>query len=307
MTITVGAGGGSKIGSVSPFNVDDVGGLFENAGETWLRTGVVETDLASYPDAKQETIPEVRDDVFTLLPPDGVLLPVSAIIVCAANGLIYTIQLNTDVVREYDVSLVATGNTFTISGAGAIANWRTLTFDGTDFWLSGDKVMYRIPPAFGASTLTVPLLTIDENMGVAYRSTTGTLLVQGLNSIIWEYNLTGTLLNTYPAYSEGTSVKGLVEFAPGRIVGIDDSANEGLYVLDENLALKEYIPMNAGGSYFDTTFEPIAGEILLSLNNTTINKVKYDDVLISAAITYVGIASRETDVSTSLPMYVRIK
>ena len=57
MTITVGAVGGSKIGSVAPFNVTDTNGLFVDAGESWLRTGVIDDDVASYPDAKVGNVP----------------------------------------------------------------------------------------------------------------------------------------------------------------------------------------------------------------------------------------------------------
>jgi hypothetical protein len=49
-------GGGSGIGDVRLLNVTDVNGLYPSGTEEWLRAGVIETDTASYPDAKVVTM-----------------------------------------------------------------------------------------------------------------------------------------------------------------------------------------------------------------------------------------------------------
>jgi len=68
-------GGGSIIGDVRALNVDDASGLFISSGEEWLRTGVIDDDVASYPDAKQGNngspyvgLPSQETDASTGLP-----------------------------------------------------------------------------------------------------------------------------------------------------------------------------------------------------------------------------------------------
>ena len=50
----LGGGGGSEIGDIKPIHTDDILHINEN-DEHWLRTGHVEDDIASYPDAKTTT------------------------------------------------------------------------------------------------------------------------------------------------------------------------------------------------------------------------------------------------------------
>ena len=44
------------IGAVRPLHVDDTDGMHTPlSGEKWLKTGIIETTVASYPDAKTTT------------------------------------------------------------------------------------------------------------------------------------------------------------------------------------------------------------------------------------------------------------
>jgi hypothetical protein len=49
--------GGSIIGDIKPLNVDDTNGLFVVSGQSWLRSGIVDDNVSSYPEAKQSGDP----------------------------------------------------------------------------------------------------------------------------------------------------------------------------------------------------------------------------------------------------------
>ena len=56
MYVSISDGGQvSVIGEVIGLNVSDINGKFTSNGQIWLKTGFIETDVASYPDAKQTT------------------------------------------------------------------------------------------------------------------------------------------------------------------------------------------------------------------------------------------------------------
>lgn len=289
-----GSGGGSIIGDLQPLYVNTVNGLYINAaGEHWLETGNVSTDLVTYPDAKRG----------------------------ATSGGVYA------------------SNSFgqaTTSASG-------LTFDGTFFWESHTNInrLYKFNSAgvYQGSYMTVAVSNIvSVCMGVGsalhamasngqvyeYVAGNNTLIdqfdagatVPAPQGITWDgtyfwvvSNSTDTVyrLNadgTDSGFSFSISSQSLTPSGihwNGSYLIVTDSSNSIAYL---------YEPSGTySGIFFDVSSEDATpmditgdGTHLWVVGLATTTNYAYTDYS-----PFVGIATAETDTSTSLPIFVRIK
>ena len=125
-------GGGGFIGDVKPLNVNDTGGLFVQDGQSWLKTGVVNTDTASYPDAKigSETTGVYSGTSFSVASqdtrPSGITWDGTHLwVVGDSNNAVY----------KYTAAGTYTGTSFSVASQDTQPSG--ITWDGTHFWVVG--------------------------------------------------------------------------------------------------------------------------------------------------------------------------
>jgi len=98
---------------------------------------------------------------------------------------------------------------FQLDGSGAVLNswaqptastwgWRDLAFDGTYLYASDSDVVEQINPADGQPTgVTVPCPT-NPCRALAYDPATDHFWTANFSSDVWEFDRSGTIINTYP-------------------------------------------------------------------------------------------------------------
>ena len=143
--IIVKGGGGSVIGDERALYVDDVAGLFTNEAEEWLKTGTVETDTASYPDAK---VTNVVAGTYTGVSFATVDIDVDDITWDGSNFWVLGNGNGTSHVRKHAPDGTYLGVFFNVY----VENIQMygITWDGTHFWLVGwspDEKAYKYTAA----------------------------------------------------------------------------------------------------------------------------------------------------------------
>ncbi len=146
----IGAGGGNPIGGTVtfPINSDDL--ITTGSGEIYLKTGVVSTDIASYPDAPTSLHPELFPSVssetgyeslaFTsryVGTPDGI----------AWDGTYYWILANNKM-EQLTSAFVPTGVMWSVEGDGCPITVNivdSMCYDGTSFYIASwtDSTVYK--------------------------------------------------------------------------------------------------------------------------------------------------------------------
>jgi len=126
-----GGGGGGFIGDIKPLNVDDTGGLFVQDDQSWLRTGVVSSDLSDYPDAKIVTNTAAYTGIsFSVASQD--LSPTG---ITWDGTHFWVIGISNATAYKYTAAGVYTGTSFSV--ASQETSPRGITWDGTSFWVVG--------------------------------------------------------------------------------------------------------------------------------------------------------------------------
>ena len=180
----VGGGGGLPINGTTPINTNEA--KYESEGVTWLRSGVLETDIVNYPDA---TVNELVLDTGESFSISGVGADTWGItwdgshfwVVGPANKKVY----------KYTVDGTYTGVSFSTSAQSAYM--RSIAWDGEFFWLTDStyKTVYKYTAA-GAYT------------GFSF-STANEITSVDMNSIAWDgshFWVSGSTIGTVYKYTD---------------------------------------------------------------------------------------------------------
>ena len=183
MAIKLGAGsGGSNVNDVRFINNSD-NLITTESGEVWLKGGVTETDVATYPDATSE------------LAYSGVSFSLSAQTTNARgitwNGSHFFVVAQTaNKVYKYTSAGVYTGTSYALS----ISNLPTgITWDGTYFWVvtTGDNKVYKYNASFVYQSIEFNIATrTTDPAGITHDGTH--LWVMGTNANLSKWTTSGT-------------------------------------------------------------------------------------------------------------------
>ena len=122
-------GGGSVIDSVQPFN-DDVDLKVDSNGNTWLKTGAIETNTNLYPNAKVNV--NYTGTSFSVSAQDASPRGI------AWDGThFWVVGGQNDTVYQYTSAGTYTGTSFSFSAQDNSP--AGITWDGTYFWVVGDQ------------------------------------------------------------------------------------------------------------------------------------------------------------------------
>lgn len=283
------AGGGSEIGDFKGLNVNDVNGLYINAlGEEWLRHGVIETDLASYPDAKQTLTTEAGYKTSDGFSSSSQSVAADSIEWDGTHFWVLDWQ-GTNSVYQYTAEGVYTG----VTHVTAASTPRGLAWDGTHFWVFGadqNKIhKYDASWAF-VSTTNMPI----NIYGGCFDGTHLWMINRGSNTLD-KYDLNLVAQGVSYAYTPLLPTAASVCF------------NDGFFYIPWTSTM--HILEADGTPRPDLSF-PIAASSGATAKDAEVWSIGGDIVSKNMAIvvtTHVGIASQDTDASTNLPMYMRIK
>ena len=294
MTIRVGSGGGGgiPINGVLPLNIE--GNLETLADDTvWLKTGVVETDLATYPDATVITNDLIFDSpgipMIVTISPGGVawdgtnywvshtgntfigkfdsdFVAIGGLIsigitpagICWDGTNFWIVVSSTGTVHQFDSSMVSTGVTFSTSGHGA--NNKGITWDGTHFWVT------------------------DETSDTIYKYLPG-----------------GTFVSDHSVSAQGQDPYGItydgerlwVVFDTGNVM-VEYIPNDTMDYTGLSVSFSAQEASEAAGIEFN-------GNQYILIGRTSDTFYKYTPLRV------VGMVSAKTDTDTDLPIYTRIK
>ena len=164
------AGASQIIGSLKTLHVDDTDGLHvDSNGDAWLKTGVISTDVASYPDAKTSTPAGAQTGgVYTTnnLPILALTYPKSLEFYA---GHFWILNYNEDTVHKYTSAGTATGITADISSQTTYPHG--IAIDGNYLWVLSDvRIAYRYSLVDGSYV---------DSISFATQGTTG-------NSLVWD-------------------------------------------------------------------------------------------------------------------------
>ena len=262
--------------------------------EVWLRTGVTSTDFATYPDAKQ------------------------------------TIDSS---------NITFTGLSFITGDAGA--NQRGITFDGTDFWfadwigtdlwqvaVNGDPIANfnissigsadgccwngsRIFIVNGSNIWSAPR---DGGAQINEFSISGTVntgksicwdgeffwITSGDDKVVYKYSAAGVYTGVSFSVNAEINILTGIEWDGTHFWVVDDDASIIIYQYD---AAGVYTGVNFDVTAQTNAVEDITafGNTLVVINRSTRFANQFSGVLV------VGLPSEKFDVSTGIPIYVRIK
>lgn len=297
LSALVGAGGGSIIGDVRALNVVDVDGLFVEGGDEWLRTGVVETDLASYPDAKQST---TVAGTFT-----GTSFSVSGESgncqgIAWDGTFFWVVDSTNNSVYQYDSAGVYTGTSFSI--AGEQTNGLGITFDGTDLWIVGNTpaAAHKYNTSGVYQSVTFAIAEDATPIGIAWDGTFF-WVVGNTTDAVYKYDSAGVYQAVSFSVAGETTTPLDIEW---------DGAN---FWVNAGGGLNLSLKYDAAGSYTGTSFD-------FSAQDTAMSGITWDGANLwlcgnvsdaafeyTGELTHVGLSGQSFDASTGVPMYVRIK
>lgn len=300
--VAASGGGGSIIGDLRTLYVDDVAGFFVNDSETWLRTGVTSTDTGTYPDAK-----------VTIGTPDGASYSGTSVTIGAQDGNPQGLTFDgvgwrvsatlTDRVYEYDIDFVYSTNNFTTVPIG---NPKGITLKGVNFWVvdSESRLVNEYSfvgvPTGGTFSVAVEIAASSAQDMVWNGSSFW--FIDKANNLVREYDADGVYLNnTFSYASEQTAADGMCwDGGNFWILGTSPDAAfqydaDGVYT--GNSFVLDASNENASAIGFD-------GADFWVIGTADDTSHKYNATL---SPNFVGIADEKFDVSTGVPVYVRIK
>jgi hypothetical protein len=283
----------SFIGETKALNVNDNFGLFQSGTEHWLKTGVIETDTASYPDAKiTTTVAGTYKDVSHYI---GRNAGITGGTWDGQN--FWLVGTTSDTVNEYGIDGLWTGNTFDVSAECGFPS--DIIWDGTDFYvLDGSPTnVYKYNAAGVYSGESFPISEDTSPRGITFDGTH--LWIAGnANDSVYKYTMAGVYTGTsFSLEASHYNPHGIVW--DGFNFWISDSSSDSAY------------KYSAGGVYSGISFA--------ISEDTTPNGIFHDGVFLwvagdganriykySGDAVYIGTATRGTDPLTDLPIYERI-
>lgn len=292
-----GGGGSSIIGDVQPLYVNTVDGLHINAaGEHWLESGFVSTDIATYPDAKQSSVGGgiYADNSFDVY---SIGRERSGIAIGSSSRLYVTSLNNQTEFTRYNAD-----------GSSGVASTTTFAGYPRDLTSAGGEIY--------SAEYSGYIGHFDDTMGIttnySISSTTGNIIGIAFDGIYtW---VLGTNLTVYKFLNGAYQSESYdISAAIGDGWGITyDGAN--FYAVDTiALTVVQFdSSWNPTGESFDVSGQAIEPRGL-EFDGTNFILIGTDGSVDQKAYYYggyypaVGIFSAETDTSTGLPIFVRIK
>lgn len=291
-------GSGSLIGDVAPLHVNDTNGLHINAaGEHWLKTGTISSNLVTYPNAKSTEVTGggvYTGTSFSIGSQDG-----TARGMCW-DGTNYWVTGDTsDLVYKYESDGTYSGQSIN-HGLGSIID---IIWDGTHFWLLRfNQTMNQYDSSWVATGFTFNVTAVAPNPHGITWDGTHFWAISKTNNIVYKFDSSGVYT------SESFSVTSEVSDARG--ITWDGTS---FYVLDGSSSSSTVYKYNDSGVYSGVSFSA-------TTEDATPYGFTYDGThlwIIGIANDYayaytgyapfVGIETAEIGSSTGLPIYVRIK
>ena len=288
-------GGGSIVGDFKGMYVTDVNGLYEKNGESWLRNGVIDDDVASYPDAKTLLRETEYQDLGEFFSTAGEMANGCASVEWDGTNF-WVVDWIGDSVYKYDSVGAYTGTSISVNAQDA--TMQGIAWDGINFWLCGtnSNQIHKYTSAMSFISSHTPTGVTDP-YGICFDGTSLWIASRATTSLV-EFDLsmvaTGSSLDT-----SGVGDMVGVSFNGG-IFYISDNAGEIYRLSDAGVLLDKVLTSasaNAGSTFKDDK---------LYVAQTTI-PYGIKEFIVPLAYPYVGIQSQDTDASTGLPIYTRIK
>jgi hypothetical protein len=286
-----GGGGGIPIDGVLPLNLNQVASDLHAAtdGTVWLKTGTVETDTASYPDASAN-VARVLVDSYSVA--EGTMSGFNV-----WDGTYVWTNNSTDDVFAYDQDGVYQSISYT---GLAFTNAYGATWDGTHFWVVEDSAQNALHK-FDATWNLVSTNTtsIPNNLrAITWDGTSLWLYVGSSTETVQEWSNVGA--GSYTGTTIDLTVDGGGAGGTAQFI-LWDGAN---FWMDSDQGVWKY------GSNWVWTGEVTSGSMSNSYGAawdgthvwTSISNTKYKYFLGDT----VGYGDASTDTDTGLPIYVRI-
>jgi hypothetical protein len=283
----VGGDVGTVVGDIRTLYVDDVNGLYTNGTEEWFRSGVVDTDTASYPDAK---INSTTFGAFVSSFITNTQAPFSEGIT-GDGTFVYVLDSNSDTVFQY-LNGVYTGQSFLVTDNGNRPE--SLTFDGTHIW--SVDVITSIASKYTTTGTYVGSFSAKTEalfaLGICWDGTHFWVISD--SGAYYQYDAAGVYTGTN--YTTGLANPRDIAFTGENFVVLYPSIVREYTTLGvstgRTLSVSStYRCMDAVGMYlwFTRTSTPDSAHQLAS------------------GVSFVGLTDESTDTDTGLPIYVRVK
>jgi VCBS repeat-containing protein len=305
--------GGYLIGDVIPLNVEETSlnsGLHINAaGQHWLKTGVVTTDVATYPDAKASFPANAGafDSAGFTWTSSGTLVFGTTSYDFDANEILFTTwQPNTTgpIYRHNASTGVFTGGFGT-----TLTSMYGLAYTGAFIYVNGYNGGYKAEQRGITGTLiSNSLTTMGTSNSLAWNGT-DIASASRTNGSIYGYNA------TTGAYSR--SITSDWRTGTGAATGAASICYDGTYYYVVENTQKTVYQLDSAGAYTGNSFLVTEAGTIKSIEfDGTHFWISLSDGLSTESVAnnryqgyvaYAGVLTAETDVSSGLPMYVRIK
>lgn len=285
-------GGGLPIDSVQPFN-DTVNVKTDSNLNTWLKSGVLETDTTLYPDAfKSNSYTGTNFSVSAqVTAPEGIAWD-------SVNSKFWVVDGGAQRVYRYNPDGTYDNFNFDVSGQDAFP--LGITFDGTNLWIVGlvSKAVYSYTTAGAYRNVSFSVSGQDSQpQGIAWGDTH--FYVGGLvSNEVFRYTAAGV----YDNFS--FSIPASVDSTIGGLTWVDNNiwiigtANDSAYM---------YSP---AGVYSEVNF-PISGEdnnpFGIAHDGNSFSVIGGQSKTVYQYQEAVGLPDSSTDTDTGLPIYVRVK
>lgn len=282
-------GGGLPINSVLPFNFFDA--AVEQGGQTWLKSGTIETDTASYPDATVAfgasgvTFDTSAEDTVA----QGIAWDGTHFWVCgSANNRVY----------KYTTAGVYTGVSFLVTGQGT--DPQGVTWTGSSFWVAmgSTDTLFQYDASGVYTGVSSSGQVISQLVDVAWDGTSLWAVDGGVSGLVYQFDSLGVA--TGSSFDHGVP-------APRGITW--DGTHFWICDGQSPATPARTYKYTAGGVYTGNNF-------IMTSNDTGASGIAWDGAsmwvitLGELAFEYVqsvGLSSASFDADTGLPIYVRVK
>jgi len=290
-SLKVGAVKTSVIGDVKSLNVADVNGLAIINGESWIKSGVIETDVNLYPDSKKYYSVLVGNE-YNDMTPTFTLGSMLTVFVHTENNYWVANSSNGDLLHEFTLGGAKTGRTITMNGPVASPRggcWNGLVIATTD----SDKDIDTWTEAGVHAKLTTAVEMVYGGIDLAYVN--GAYWVTDGSNIIYIYDsATGDYIE-----SKEVSFKGVVESITSDGVNVWVATSSlYFYKLDlQGVVLQEAIRLPS--SLVRISHDQSTGKLFfVGLDGGYRDMSVYD---------FVGLYYESVGAQTLLPYYLRVK
>ena len=299
LSLFQGGGGGSTVGDVRPLYTNDNNGLFLIGTEEWLRTGVIETNTANYPDARTSALPKGTQfgAGYSFTAQDTLPYGITT------DGLhVYMVGDNSDTIYRYNLDGSYTGFSFSVSAQNSAP--RGLVFDGVNLCMLGNTGIYKYT-LDGIYTGVFYSVTSFNNNPVGLGWTGTEFLISNFSDgTVYRVSSAGAYLGVLFSDSNRLQLKGLTQ----------NQATGNIYTVANDNSVFEYTSAGVatGFSFSTSSFETQPSALsYLSTTPDSIYVVGFsgDDAtpFLIEPKPFVGIGTQRFQANTGLPFYVRIK